>query len=186
MDLFRLRGQLEGLSRPHFFRGVSTVVAKLFNIIQPERAYFGQKDVQQTVVLKALVRDLHIPIDLRICPTVREHDGLALSSRNAYIDPSQRDDALILWHSLKAGLAIYNTQLPASAKVVLKAARDKMEHNIDNSQGQVSLEYLDIVHPETLQDLTDTDTAKGGILVGAIRLQGPDRTIRLIDNVILG
>src|SRR5271163_3823338 len=95
--------QLEGLTRPHFFRGVATVVTKLFNIIQPERAYFGQKDIQQTIVLKALVRDLHLPIDLRVCSTIREPDGLALSSRNAYLTPDQRDDALVLFKALETG-----------------------------------------------------------------------------------
>lgn len=127
-----------------------------------------------------------MPIDLRVCPTVREHDGLALSSRNAYLEPSQRDDALILWHALRTGQEIYSSQPSASATTVLTAARDNMSYNIDKSQGLVSIEYLNIVHPETLQELTDTDTAKGGILVGAIRLKGPNRTIRLIDNIILG
>jgi pantoate--beta-alanine ligase len=161
------------------------VVTKLFNVIQPERAYFGQKDVQQTVVLKALIRDLHIPIDLRVCPTVREHDGLALSSRNAYLNPSQRSDALILWHALKVGLDTYATHANASAATIIHAARRNLARDIDKSQGKVSLDYFDIVHPETLQVLADTCNAKGGILVGAIYLRGRDRTIRLIDNVIL-
>ncbi len=146
----------------------------------------GQKDIQQTIVLKALVRDLHIPIDLRVCPTVREPDGLALSSRNAYLDASQREDALILWHALKSGLQLYNSQTPSpSPTAILKAAQDNMSHSVDQSQGRVSIEYLDIVHPDTLRFLTDSDAAKGGILVGAVRLKGGDRTIRLIDNVIL-
>ena len=164
---------------------MATVVTKLFNIIQPERAYFGQKDIQQTVVLKTLVRDLHIPIDLRVCPTVREHDGLALSSRNAYLAPDQRHHALILWRSLKAGLELYHFQPSSSPVAILKAAQDNMSHNIDGAQGQVSIDYLNIVRPDTLEFLRDTDATKGAVLVGAIALKGSDRTIRLIDNVIL-
>ena len=164
---------------------MATVVAKLFNIIQPERAYFGQKDIQQTVVLRTLVRDLHIPIDLKVCPTVREHDGLALSSRNAYLLPSQRDDALTLWLSLQAGQEAYAKNADATPPVILEAARSALSESINRSHGRVSLDYLSFVHPETLHSLSETDPSKGGILVGAIFLQGGTRTVRLIDNVIL-
>lgn len=180
-----LISQLEGLTRPHFFRGVATVVTKLFNIVQPERAYFGQKDIQQTIVLKALVRDLHLPIDLRVCPTIRESDGLALSSRNAYLNPDQRDDALILSQALKAGVDIYLAQTSPFAKTVREAATTTLSQRIDASQGRVSLDYLSLVDSDTLQDLKDADSAKGGVLVGAVFLHGSSRTIRLIDNVIL-
>ena len=161
-------------------------MTKLFNIIQPERAYFGQKDVQQTVVLRALVRDLHIPLELIVSPTIRESDGLALSSRNAYLEPSQRGDALSLWHALKAGMDLYDSDKTVSAMTILKTAQDDMARSIKRSEGRVGLEYLNIVHPETLDLLTADDTGKGAILVGTIRLQGAERTIRLIDNVILG
>jgi pantoate--beta-alanine ligase len=161
-------------------------VTKLFNIIQPERAYFGQKDIQQTVVLRALVRDLHIPLELIVSPTIRESDGLALSSRNAYLEPSQRGDALSLWHALKAGMDLYDSDKTVSAMTILKTAQDDMARSIKRSEGRVGLEYLNIVHPETLEFLTTEDTGKGVILVGAIKLQGAERTIRLIDNVILG
>lgn len=111
---------------------------------------------------------------------------MALSSRNAYLDAGQRDDALILWHTLEAGLQLYNSQTSSpSPTAILKAAQDNMSRSIDQSQGRVSIEYLNIVHPETLRPLKDSDIAKRGILVGAIRLKGADRTIRLIDNVIL-
>ena len=161
------------------------MVAKLFNIVQPERAYFGQKDIQQTIVLKALVRDLHIPIELRVGRTVREYDGLALSSRNAYLDPSRRSDALILYRALKAGIDFYGSHATASATAILQAALDSLTTEIDRSDGRVSVEYLNIVHPQNLKLLTDADSGKGGILVGAIRLKGAERTIRLIDNLIL-
>lgn len=165
---------------------MATVVTKLFNIIQPERAYFGQKDIQQTVVLRALVRDLHIPIDLKVCPTVRELDGLALSSRNAYLLPNQREDALTLWRSLTAGQEVYATNPHATPPLILKTAQAVMSDSIDKSDGRVSLDYLSFVHQETLQSLSELDSPKGGILVGAIFLQGGTRIIRLIDNVILG
>jgi pantoate--beta-alanine ligase len=177
--------QLEGLTRPHFFRGVATVVTKLFNIVQPERAYFGQKDIQQTIVLKALVRDLHIPIDLRVCPTVREPDGLALSSRNAYLTSDQRDDALVLFKALEAGIRSSASQSSPIAITVREVATAKLSEAIDASQGRVSLDYLSLVSSETLQDLKDTDSVKGGVLVGAVFLHGASRTIRLIDNVVL-
>jgi len=164
---------------------VATIVTKLFNIIQPERAYFGQKDIQQTIVLRALVRDLHIPIDLKVCPTIREHDGLALSSRNAYLLPSQRDDALTLWRSLQAGQEAFAKNPNATPAVILGAARTAMSEFINKSHRRVSLDYLSFVHPETLHSLSETDSSKGGILVGAIFLQGGTRTIRLIDNMIL-
>src|SRR5208282_4836164 len=98
----------------------------------------------------------------------------------------QRDDALILWHALEAGLQLYNSQTPSqSPTAILKAAQDNMLRGIEQFQRRVLIDYLNIVHPETLRPLTDSDIAKGGILVGAIRLKGADRTIRLIDNVIL-
>lgn len=165
---------------------MATVVTKLFNIIQPERAYFGQKDIQQTVVLKALVRDLHIPLELIVSPTIRESDGLALSSRNAYLEPSQRGDALSLWHALKAGMDLFDSDETVSAERILKTARDTMARSIEMSEERIGLEYLEIVNSETLEVLKKEDTGKGTILVGAIRLRSAERTIRLIDNVILG
>ena len=164
---------------------MATVITKLFNIVQPERAYFGQKDIQQTIVLKALVRDLYLPIELRVCPTVRESDGLAMSSRNTYLNPDQRNDALILLEGFKAGVNEYASQPAPSAKAVRDAATARLSQRIDASQGAISLDYLSLVNAHTLEDLKDKDCAKGGVLVGAIFLHGGSRTIRLIDNVIL-
>jgi pantoate--beta-alanine ligase len=177
--------KLEGASRPHFFRGVATVVTKLFNIIQPDRAYLGQKDIQQTIVLKALVRDLHIPVHLRVCPIVREPDGLALSSRNAYLDPGQRSEALVLWKALKAASDYHLANPDATPPKVLDIATANIESNIDHFHGRVSLDYLNIIHPDTLRNLGDNDSTKGAVFVGAIKLTGTNRTIRLIDNIIL-
>ena len=123
---------------------------------------------------------------MRVCPTVREHDGLALSSRNTYLAANQRNDALALYNSLKVGVDYLQAHPGASPTAVLAAARDKMEREIQDSHARVSVEYISLVHSETLRSLTDTDEAKGGILVGAIRLKGEnERIIRLIDNVIL-
>lgn len=100
----------EAKSRPHFFRGVATVVTKLFNIIQPDKAYFGQKDAVQCVVVQKLVRDLNMQVEIVVCETVREHDGLAMSSRNAYLNNDERKIAPILYRALSAGAALYHQE----------------------------------------------------------------------------
>jgi len=108
-----------------------------------------------------------------------------MSSRNAYLNPSQRTDALILFRALEAGRSIFISEPSASATSISKAAKNNITKSIENSGGKVTLDYLNLVNPETLQDLKDSDSANGGVLVGAIFLKRPDRTIRLIDNFIL-
>ena len=161
------------------------MVSKLFNIVQPERAYFGQKDIQQCTVLKALVRDLLFPIDLRVCPTVRDPDGLALSSRNEYLKLHQRHEALMLYRALKAGVDYYARQPSAAPSAIIQVARSDLSKSMNEAEGRATLDYLEFVHPTTFQPLTDNDSAKGGVLVGAFRLKGPEMTVRLIDNMIL-
>ncbi len=165
---------LEGAARPGHFRGVATVVCKLFNIIQPTHAYFGQKDAQQTVVVRKMVRDLDLPIEIVIGPTVREADGLALSSRNAYLAPDEREAATVLYRALMSARERYEAgsrdaeELRAAMRAVLSA------------EPLARVEYVSTAHPLTLQELDQLDT-DGALLSMAVRI---GRT-RLIDNIIL-
>jgi pantoate--beta-alanine ligase len=161
--------QLEGAHRPGHFDGVATVVAKLFNMVGPDTAYFGQKDAQQVVVIKRLVRDLDIPVRIEVCPTVREPDGLAMSSRNAYLDPRDRARAVALRHALDvAQMAIgAGERSPAAIACAMRATTD--------SYG-VEPEYVALVDPETLEPV---DRIEGDVLVALAARVG---AARLIDN----
>lgn len=195
---------LEGASRPTFFRGVATVCMKLFNIVQPDRVYFGQKDVQQTVVIKRMVKDFMIPTEVVICPTTRESDGLALSSRNVYLGPRRRNVAVVLSKALRAAEAIYkNDQFNRSD--VLGAANDVVKTTLQaqselppNQRVTFEVDYISLADPETLQEVDAVDPAKGAILSGAIKMQPVEQAqegedlghsggpaVRLIDNIIL-
>ncbi|MDO8184841.1 pantoate--beta-alanine ligase [Conexibacter sp. JD483] len=163
---------LEGAHRPGHFDGVATVVAKLFNMVQPDVAYFGQKDAQQALVIRKLVRDLDIPVRVEICPTVREADGLAMSSRNAYLDDHDRIQAVALRRALDAAERVVERgerdaeQVSAAARAVLA------EHAIEP-------EYVALVGPETLTPVQRVD---GEVLMALAARVGP---ARLIDNTIL-
>ena len=161
-----------GASRPGHFAGVTTVVTKLFNMVGPDIAYFGQKDAQQVLVIRKLVRDLDIPVRIEICPTVREPDGLALSSRNAYLSPDERERALALNRSLRAAeaaVASGNT----SADDVLAAARDQLQ------QAGIEPEYLEL---RSAKDLAPVERVNGSTLLAVAAQVG---RARLIDNTIL-
>ncbi|RFU76822.1 pantoate-beta-alanine ligase [Trichoderma arundinaceum] len=195
---------LEGASRPTFFRGVATVCMKLFNIVQPDRVYFGQKDVQQTVVIKRMVKDFMLPTEVVICPTTRESDGLALSSRNVYLGPRRRRVAVVLSKALRAAEDKYkNDQLSRSD--ILGAANDvtttvlqaQMELPPDQ-RVTFEVDYISLADPETLQEVDTVDPSKGAILSGAIKMQRVEQAqsgedlghsggpaVRLIDNIIL-
>jgi pantoate--beta-alanine ligase len=163
--------RLDGASRPGHFRGVATVVAKLFHIVGADIAYFGQKDAAQIAVLQAMVRDLNFPVRLSICPIVREHDGLALSSRNRYLSPGQREHALALSRALAAaGLKIQQGERSAVA------LRETMLEVLDHAPG-VRLDYVSVVNPDTLED---TGSVADGALLAIAAWVGETR---LIDNL---
>ena len=161
-----------GAARPGHFAGVTTVVTKLFNMVAPDVAYFGQKDAQQALVIRKLVRDLDIPVQIEICPTVREPDGLALSSRNAYLSPDERERALALSRSLQAAEAAVAAG-HTSAGDVLGAAREQLQ------QAGIEPEYLEL---RSAQDLAPVERVNGSTLLAVAAQVG---RARLIDNTIL-
>lgn len=174
IDVTDVTTVLEGACRPGHFRGVTTVVAKLFNSFMPSRAYFGQKDAQQVVVLKRMVQDLNFPVELVICPTVREADGLALSSRNAYLSPGERRAATVLYRSLCAAKESYDRGERSAEKL-----RTAMM-SILNGEPLADVQYVSAAHPESLQELERIET---GILLSlAVRIG----KTRLIDNLLCG
>lgn len=188
-----LASKLEGITRPHFFRGVATVCTKLFNIVQPDKAYFGQKDVQQTVVLKRMVKDLHMPLQIRVLPTGREEDGLALSSRNVYLGARRRKVAPVLYRALRAAEWAYKKQAATSGKVrssvVLEAGLNVLDGAMDNDEGvRWELEYLSLADPTELEELSEVNVKEGAILSAALRMlpsKEGEGVVRLIDNIIL-
>jgi pantoate--beta-alanine ligase len=172
-----LNARLEAASRPDHFRGVATVVTKLFNIARPHRAYFGQKDAQQVAVLRRVVADLNLPVDLRVLPTVREPDGLALSSRNAYLGPEDRAAALVLRRALEAGRAAYTAAAAGDAAGVAAVA-EAMRAAVA-AEPRARLDYAEVCHPDTFEPPAGLETP--ALLAIAARV-GPTR---LIDNYLL-
>ncbi len=168
-----MTSELCGQTRPGHFTGVATVVTKLFNIVQPDRAYFGQKDAQQVAILQKLVADLNLPIELRVCPIVREHDGLALSSRNQYLSPEQRAQATILNRGLRQAEQAFRAG-GRLRQVLIEAVQAELE-----TVPTVQPEYIELVHPETMLPLQQVEEA--GLLAIAARIG----STRLIDNLVL-
>lgn len=165
---------LEGSRRPTHFRGVTTVVAKLFNSVQPQKVYFGQKDAQQAVVIRRMVTDLNFPLEVRVCPIVREGDGLAMSSRNVYLNPSERRAAPILYQAMQAAQMAFESG-ERDADLLRKIVSEKIQ-----IEPLASLQYVSCADPETLQELT------GLIDRGLLSLAVFFGNTRLIDNIILG
>jgi pantoate--beta-alanine ligase len=169
-----LSDKLDGRSRPGHFRGVATVVAKLFHIVEPDAAFFGQKDAAQVAVIRRMVRDLNLPLEIVVCPIVRESDGLAMSSRNAYLDADQRKRALALHRSLTRVQRMADGGQRKTSELVA-AGRAEFA-----GEGSVRLDYLEIVDPDTLDPV---DSISGGALVAVAAFVG---STRLIDNILLG
>jgi pantoate--beta-alanine ligase len=165
---------LEGKCRPGHFRGVATVVLKLFNLAQADAAYFGHKDYQQSLVVRRLVADLSVPIEIRVCPTVREPDGLALSSRNAYLSASERRQALALSQSLFAA-----EELVAGGERRAKAVLEHMKH-ILGAAGIERIDYVAIADRETLADVSDLSRPAVALVAAHVG------KTRLIDNLLIG
>jgi pantoate--beta-alanine ligase len=164
---------LEGVHRGReHFDGVATIVSKLFNIVAPDVAYFGQKDAQQTVVIRRLVRDLNMAVQIEVCPTVREPDGLAMSSRNAHLSPAERDRATALYQAL-ATAQVLTAAGETDVATILAAAEAELE------DPQVKVEYLQIVNPETLVPITSV----GGPALALVAAWVGQT--RLIDNQLL-
>ncbi len=165
---------LEGERRPGHFRGVATVVLKLFGILQPTRAYFGEKDAQQLAVIRRMVRDLDVPVEVVGCPIVREADGLAMSSRNSYLDPAGRRAAPVLYRALAAARGAWEAG-ERSADVLRRLMRETIL-----AEPQAQIDYVAVTDPVTFRDLVTTDG--GALLLLAVRVGG---RARLIDNLRL-
>jgi len=170
----RLAQRACGASRPGHFDGVVTVVARLFDITQPDRAYFGLKDYQQFLVIKKMAADEHYPIEIIGCPLIRESDGLAMSSRNTYLSPAERKSALILFDSLQLA-----KKMIAGKELDLKKIKEKVIANIKTSPA-AKIDYIEILDRETLQPLTEYFPEKAIMLLAVFIGQ-----TRLIDNMLI-
>ncbi|KAL4784221.1 hypothetical protein BJX76DRAFT_328018 [Aspergillus varians] len=200
-----LSKKLEGASRPVFFRGVTTVCMKLFNIVGADRVYFGQKDIQQTVVIKRMVKDFYIDTEVRIGPTTRETDGLAMSSRNVYLGVRRRTVGLALYNALKAAKSVYKSGklnrgdiLDAAAGITSQVLGTQQSLS-ESERALFEVDYISLADPDTLEEVDVVDPAKGAILSGALKMAPLEATkpgedcglgdgkvaVRLIDNMIL-
>jgi pantoate--beta-alanine ligase len=170
-----LSGKLDGRSRPGHFRGVTTVVSKLFHIVEPDQAFFGQKDAAQVAIIRRMLRDLNLPVEIVVCPIVREPDGLALSSRNAYLNVEERKRALVLHGSLERVRQLVEWGERDASRLVA-AGREEFARE---SNEIVRLDYFEIVDPATLDPVRDVS---GGALAAVAAYVG---NTRLIDNLLL-
>ena len=174
VEVEALTRPLEGTMRPGHFRGVTTIVAKLFNGVQPHKAYFGQKDAQQVAVIRQMTRDLNFPIEIVVCPIMREADGLAMSSRNVYLDAEQRRAATVLFRSLSAAKEAFDRSERDAEKLrqIMKA--------LIASEPLAQMQYVSCADYDTLEEL---DLIKGKALLSMAVFLGKTR---LIDNFVLG
>lgn len=196
---------LEGAQRPVFFRGVATVCMKLFNIVAADRVYFGQKDAQQAVVIRRMVKDFHVDTQVVVHPTSREHDGLAMSSRNVFLGARRRQAARILPDSLRAAAALYNEHGKLSRTEIMEPfdplsdGQVHSQHVEPHGLASYKLGYVSLADPDTMEEVEQVDPQKGAILSAALLMQpvedlkagedagelgGASRTVRLIDNIV--
>ncbi|KAI8942552.1 hypothetical protein NX059_000612 [Plenodomus lindquistii] len=196
---------LEGASRPVFFRGVATVCMKLFNICTPDRVYFGQKDVQQTRVINRLIKDFHLDTQLRIIPTSREADGLALSSRNVYLGARRRNVGIVLNQALRKAEAQYKAGKRSRGDIMWPAVdhgdKTVLEQEMmePSKRAMFEVDYLSLADPDTMEEIDHVDDTKGAILSGAVKMLPIEEPqdgeelgvgdgkipVRLIDNIVL-
>lgn len=173
VDVEKITSVFEGAHRPSHFRGVTTVVAKLFNIVQPDKAFFGQKDYQQQLIIRRMCQDLDMPVEVITCPTIREPDGLAMSSRNRYLSARERETALAISGELKRvadAVAAGTTDLVA----LESAMRDRLNENPG-----IKLDYAAIVHPDSLIELRTVQATQVALIAANVG------ATRLIDNMII-
>ncbi|KAJ5321374.1 Pantothenate synthetase [Penicillium atrosanguineum] len=200
-----LSKKLEGGSRPVFFRGVATVCMKLFNAVTPDRVYFGQKDIQQTVIIKRMVQDFLIGTEVRIVSTTREPTGLALSSRNVYLGERRRAVGLTIYKALKAADEAYRSgktsreDILGAARSVTKRVLAEQEALSPTERALFEADYISLADPDTLDELDLVDRSKGAVLSAALKMAPLEETkpgedcglgdgkvaVRLIDNIIL-
>ncbi|KAI1149566.1 pantoate-beta-alanine ligase-like protein [Nemania diffusa] len=196
---------LEGRSRPTFLRGVATVCMKLFNIVQPEQVFFGQKDVQQSVMIRKMIKDFLLPINVSVIPTSREPDGLARSSRNVFLGERRRKIATVLNRALKAAEHRYLVQGTLSRNELLQSAYAVLTKELEKQnfmdrvlRTSYQVDYISIADPTTMEEVTNVDPKVGAVLSGAIQMnpvtapqpgevlgRNSDPAVRLIDNIIL-
>jgi len=173
VNVEKLTEQLCGRNRPVHFRGVATVCAKLFNIVEPDFAFFGQKDGQQAIVIKRMVADLNMPLKIVICPTVRQPDGLAISSRNQYLTQNQKKDATLIYKSLQKCREMIDAGVKDTQEITTRMRK------ILQQAPSIEIEYVSIVDAETLQAI---DYIAGSILAAVAVKIG---SARLIDNILV-
>ncbi|HEY4667883.1 MAG TPA: pantoate--beta-alanine ligase, partial [Anaerolineales bacterium] len=174
VEVENLTKQLEGRARLGHFRGVTTIVTKLFHAFQPDRAYFGQKDAQQVVVIRRMVKDLNFPLEVVVCPTIRGPDGLAMSSRNSYLSPRERAAATVLYRSLTAAETAFRSGHSDAESLRLRMREVLM------AERRARPEYVSVADPDTLEEL------EGPVARGLLSLAVLVGKTRLIDNLLIG
>ncbi|CAH0474735.1 unnamed protein product [Peronospora belbahrii] len=173
---------VEGQCRKGHFRGVATVVTKLFNIVQPTHAFFGQKDAAQVVLIKRMVLDLNIPVEIEVVPIVREADGLALSTRNQYLNPMERKAACVLHHGLVLAQELFQkAKNDGKTAIDAKMLRRTVCNEYKREPLVTAIDYVSVGSKKTMQEVAEVDTLEGAIISVAVKLG----KCRLIDNIVL-